>query len=54
MGISGLIKFVEKATHTAKIDSIRGSSVAVDSYCLLHKGSYSCANLLVRTLFKFT
>ncbi|KAG5671980.1 hypothetical protein PVAND_002144 [Polypedilum vanderplanki] len=48
MGITGLIKFVDDAITTSRISTLNGSTVAVDSYYLLHKGSYSCADRLVQ------
>lgn len=48
MGIQGLIPFCESATRPITINEIRGSSVAVDSYCLLHRGAYSNADKLVK------
>lgn len=47
MGITGLIKFVEAATEQGRVGKLRGSTVAIDSYCLLHKGSYCCSDKLV-------
>lgn len=48
MGIQGLIPFCEAATTQITISQIRGKCVAVDSYCLLHRGSYSCADKIVK------
>uniref|UniRef100_A0A1A9UDX7 Exonuclease 1 n=1 Tax=Glossina austeni TaxID=7395 RepID=A0A1A9UDX7_GLOAU len=48
MGISGLIPFLEKASTPINIRKLSGSSVAVDSYCWLHKGVYTCAEKLIR------
>ena len=48
MGIKGLIPFVEKATSQINISDLRGKVVAIDSYCWLHKGAYSCAEQLVQ------
>jgi hypothetical protein len=47
MGISGLIKFVEKASEESVIVKLRGKTVAIDSYCFLHKGAFSCSDKLV-------
>lgn len=47
MGVTGLIKFVEAATKPGRIEQLRGCTVAIDSYCLLHKGSYSCSDKMV-------
>lgn len=48
MGITGLIPFLEKSSTKINVRNLRGSSVAVDTYCWLHKGSYSCADKLCR------
>ena len=46
MGISGLIPYIKKATRAAHIKEFKGNVVAVDSYCWLHKGAFSCAEKL--------
>lgn len=48
MGITGLIPFLEKASARVHLKDISGSTVAVDTYCWLHKGVFSCADKLVR------
>ncbi|XP_059611261.1 exonuclease 1 [Phlebotomus argentipes] len=48
MGITGLIPFLEKSSRPLNLQEIRGTTVAVDTYCLLHKGAYACADKLVR------
>ncbi|CAK1550619.1 unnamed protein product [Leptosia nina] len=48
MGITGLIPFIEKASRRANINEFSGSTVAIDSYCWLHKGAFACADKLVR------
>ncbi|XP_034125471.1 exonuclease 1 [Drosophila guanche] len=48
MGITGLIPFLEKASSKLQLKDIRGSTVAVDTYCWLHKGVFSCAEKLAR------
>ncbi|XP_016987715.2 exonuclease 1 [Drosophila rhopaloa] len=48
MGITGLIPFVEKASSRLQLKDIRGSTVAVDTYCWLHKGVFGCAEKLAR------
>ncbi|XP_017858173.1 PREDICTED: exonuclease 1 [Drosophila arizonae] len=48
MGITGLIPFLEKASAKVNLKDLRGSTVAVDSYCWLHKGVFSCAEKIVR------
>uniref|UniRef100_A0A1Y1LQK6 Exonuclease 1 n=1 Tax=Photinus pyralis TaxID=7054 RepID=A0A1Y1LQK6_PHOPY len=48
MGISGLLPFLESASKKCYINEFRGLTVAIDSYCWLHKGTFSCADKLVR------
>lgn len=48
MGITGLIPFLEKASAKVHLKDLKGSTVAVDSYCWLHKGVFSCADKIVR------
>ncbi|XP_017475424.1 PREDICTED: exonuclease 1 isoform X1 [Rhagoletis zephyria] len=48
MGITGLIPFLEKASSKVHLKDIRGSTVAVDTYCWLHKGAFGCAEKLAR------
>ena len=46
MGITGLLPFLKKASRTSNISEFRGCSAAVDSYCLLHRGAFGCAEKL--------
>lgn len=48
MGISGLIPFVEKASSRINVRDLKGSTVAIDTYCWLHKGAFACAEILAR------
>lgn len=48
MGITGLIPFLEKASAKVHLKDLKGTTVAVDSYCWLHKGVFSCAEKIVR------
>ncbi|XP_060802397.1 exonuclease 1 isoform X1 [Amyelois transitella] len=48
MGITGLIPFLEKASKKVNIGEFSGCTVAIDSYCWLHKGAFACADKLVR------
>ncbi|KAM8716120.1 hypothetical protein ACLKA7_003064 [Drosophila subpalustris] len=48
MGITGLIPFLEKASAKVHLKDLRGSTVAVDTYCWLHKGVFGCAEKLAR------
>lgn len=47
MGITGLIPFMEKASKKTNISEFSGKTVAIDTYCWLHKGAFSCADKLV-------
>ncbi|XP_078042228.1 exonuclease 1-like isoform X2 [Augochlora pura] len=46
MGITGLLPFLNKSTKRTNINQFTGGVVAVDSYCWLHKGVFSCAEKL--------
>ncbi|XP_023946184.2 exonuclease 1 [Bicyclus anynana] len=48
MGITGLIPFLEKASRRANVSEFAGCTVAIDTYCWLHKGAFACADKLVR------
>ncbi|CAH2039845.1 unnamed protein product, partial [Iphiclides podalirius] len=48
MGITGLIPFLEKASRRANVSEFNGCTVAIDSYCWLHKGAFACADKLVQ------
>ncbi|MPC25361.1 Exonuclease 1 [Portunus trituberculatus] len=48
MGISGLLPFLKKASQGAHLKDFRGQTAAVDAYCWLHKGAFSCADKLVK------
>lgn len=48
MGITGLIPFIEKASRRTDVSEFSGCTVAIDSYCWLHKGAFACADKLVR------
>ncbi|KAF5284970.1 hypothetical protein FQR65_LT13359 [Abscondita terminalis] len=48
MGISGLLPFLENSSRKCHISEFRGSTVAIDSYCWLHKGAFACAEKLFR------
>lgn len=47
MGISGLLPQLKSVTSRIHLSQLKGKVVAVDAYCLLHKGAYSCARELV-------
>lgn len=48
MGITGLIPFLKKSTIAVNISQYSGQCVAIDAYCWLHKGAYSCIEKLAR------
>lgn len=47
MGVSGLLPQLRSITKRCHVSKYRGEKVAVDAYCLLHKGAYTCARELV-------
>ncbi|KAG8222761.1 hypothetical protein J437_LFUL007836 [Ladona fulva] len=48
MGITGLIPFLEKASSPINIRQYKGQTVAIDAYCWLHRGIFSCAEKLAK------
>jgi len=48
MGISGLLPFLKKSSVNCHVREFRGKTVAIDGYCWLHKGAFSCADKLVK------
>ncbi|XP_025193704.1 exonuclease 1 isoform X2 [Melanaphis sacchari] len=48
MGIQGLIPLLEKSWRTVNVSEFSGCTVAIDAYCWLHKGVYTCAEKLAR------
>ena len=47
MGIQGLLPFLKKIHDPINIVKFVGCTVAIDAYCWLHKGAFSCAEKLV-------
>eukprot|EP01114_Cavostelium_apophysatum_P019359 TRINITY_DN6219_c0_g1_i1.p1 TRINITY_DN6219_c0_g1~~TRINITY_DN6219_c0_g1_i1.p1 ORF type:complete len:623 (+),score=153.77 TRINITY_DN6219_c0_g1_i1:138-2006(+) len=43
MGITGLLQALNSITTDVHISELRGQKVAIDIYCWLHKGVYTCA-----------
>lgn len=43
MGISGLLPFLKQASTSCSIRDYEGSTVAVDTYCWIYRGAFSCA-----------
>lgn len=48
MGISGLLQFIKEAAEPINVKKYKGQTVAVDTYCWLHKGAFSCAEKLAK------
>ncbi|KAL7861437.1 hypothetical protein SRHO_G00128780 [Serrasalmus rhombeus] len=48
MGIQGLLQFIKDAAEPVHVKRYRGQTVAVDTYCWLHKGAFSCAEKLAK------
>ncbi|KAK7901729.1 hypothetical protein WMY93_018498 [Mugilogobius chulae] len=48
MGISGLLQFLKDASEPVNVKKYKGQTVAVDTYCWLHKGAFSCAEKLAK------
>ncbi|KAG8042163.1 hypothetical protein G9C98_000154 [Cotesia typhae] len=46
MGITGLLPFLDKSSKRGNISQFSGGTVAVDTYCWLHKGVFTCAEKL--------
>jgi len=48
MGIQSLLPSLKSITRTIHVgDAYSGKRVAIDSYCWLHRGAYSCSTELV-------
>ncbi|XP_076021296.1 exonuclease 1 [Genypterus blacodes] len=48
MGITGLLQFIKDASEPISVKKYKGQTVAVDTYCWLHKGAFSCAEKLAK------
>ncbi|MGH0141377.1 UNVERIFIED_CONTAM: hypothetical protein FKN15_073630 [Acipenser sinensis] len=48
MGIPGLLQFINEASESVNVKKYKGQTVAVDTYCWLHKGAFSCAEKLAK------
>ncbi|KAG8549125.1 hypothetical protein GDO81_022564 [Engystomops pustulosus] len=48
MGIQGLLQFLKEASEPVNVKKYRGQTVAVDTYCWLHKGAFACAEKLAK------
>lgn len=48
MGIQGLLPFLKEATQPVNMRKYSGYTVAVDTYCWLHKGAFACSLQLAK------
>ncbi|XP_038075218.1 exonuclease 1-like [Patiria miniata] len=48
MGIQGLLPFLKDATHRVNVRKYSGYTVAVDTYCWIHRGAFGCAMQLAK------
>ncbi|XP_063794403.1 exonuclease 1 [Pseudophryne corroboree] len=48
MGIQGLLQFLREASEPVSVSKYQGQTVAVDTYCWLHKGAFACAEKLAK------
>lgn len=48
MGIQGLLQFLKEASEPIHVKQYKGQTVAVDTYCWLHKGAFACADKLAK------
>ncbi|KAM9323845.1 exonuclease 1 [Gastrophryne carolinensis] len=48
MGIQGLLQFLKEASEPINVKQYKGQTVAVDTYCWLHKGAFACADKLAK------
>lgn len=47
MGVTGLLPLLKNASSNGHISDFKGSTAAIDGYCWLHRGAFSCAEMLV-------
>ncbi|EDV24061.1 uncharacterized protein TRIADDRAFT_26121 [Trichoplax adhaerens] len=47
MGIQGLLPLLKAIQRPARIEEFAGCTVAVDSYCWLHRGVYGCSKEII-------
>ncbi|XP_069464243.1 exonuclease 1 [Ambystoma mexicanum] len=48
MGIQGLLQFLKEASEPIHVKKFKGQTVAVDTYCWIHKGAFACAEKLAK------
>ena len=41
MGVTGLLQSLTSVTRDAAVSKYSGKRVAVDAYCILHRGAYA-------------
>ncbi len=46
MGIQGLLPCLKKITRKTHVQEFANQAVAVDAYCWLHRGTYTCSREL--------
>ena len=46
MGIQGLLPFLKSIQNQRHLSELSGQTLAVDSYCWLHRGTYTCSTEL--------
>ena len=47
MGITGLLPYLRSIQRPLNVGSFKDQTVAVDGYCWLHRGAYTCAQQLI-------
>ena len=50
MGIQGLLPALRDVTRQQHVSAYSGHAVAVDAYCWLHRGAYSCSREMCEDL----
>ena len=46
MGIQGLLPFLKSIQNQRHLSELSGQTLAVDGYCWLHRGTYTCSTEL--------
>lgn len=47
MGVAGLLPILKSITKKVHVSKYAGKRAAVDAYCILHRGAYTCAREIV-------
>jgi exonuclease-1 len=50
MGITGLLPLLKNITRNVHISQYANQRVAIDAYCWLHRGAYSCSTELCQNI----